>query len=409
MQINITMKRPHATQARFIDSPAKRKVKKAGRREGKTVGVSIIAERAILAGLRVLYATPTQEQIDAFWTEVTETLMPLILSGHMEKNETRHLLSFGKGRIRAKTAWDADTLRGDTADILILDEFQLMKEDAWKRVGAPMMLDTDGTAIFCFTPPSIRSAAKSKAKDPRHAIQLFKRAKADTTGRWEAFEGTSMDNPHLSQSALADIINDMDDEIAYRQEILGEDVEESGGVFNRSDFAIVDDIPEITHRVRHWDLAGTADGGDYTVGLLLGLGIDGALYVEDVQRDQLDPHDVEKLMVDTAKRDGQDVQISLNQDPGQAGKAQAKHLIQLLRGYDVHTQIETGSKQVRAIPVAAQAKGGNVRLKRAHWNDDFLDEIELFPIGYYDDQVDSLSGAFEDIPAETGSMILWSA
>ena len=39
-------------------------------------------------------------------------------------------------------------LRGDYADELILDEFQLMNEDIWDAVGAPMLLDNNGDASF---------------------------------------------------------------------------------------------------------------------------------------------------------------------------------------------------------------------------------------------------------------------
>ncbi|NIV32808.1 MAG: terminase, partial [Anaerolineae bacterium] len=57
-----------------------------------------------------------------------------------------------KGRIRTKTAWDADSLRGDYADLLILDEYATMDPSAWELVGAPMLLDNDGDAVFIGTP-----------------------------------------------------------------------------------------------------------------------------------------------------------------------------------------------------------------------------------------------------------------
>jgi hypothetical protein len=60
----ICLKRPHALQAAFIQSTAKRKIIRAGRRGGKTTGVAILALEKFLAGYRVLYAAPTQEQIE---------------------------------------------------------------------------------------------------------------------------------------------------------------------------------------------------------------------------------------------------------------------------------------------------------------------------------------------------------
>jgi hypothetical protein len=135
------------------------------------------------------------------------------------------------------TAWNADTLRGDYADILILDEWQLMNEDAWELVGAPMMLDTNGTVIFIYTPPSLHSRSVSKANDPRHAAKLFKKYKksaSDNPDRYATFNFSSMDNPHLSRVALNEITEDMTD-IAYRMEILAQDIDESpGALWKRS-------------------------------------------------------------------------------------------------------------------------------------------------------------------------------
>ena len=226
----VKLKRPHELQGQFIRHPAKRKVVRAGRRSGKTTGVAILAVEKFLDGHRILYATPTQDQIDKFWQECKAALIEPIERGLFYKNETRHIIELAgtEQRIRAKTAWDADSLRGDYADLLILDEWQLMKEDAWGRVGAPMLLDNDGDAVFIYTPPSLLSAARSRARDPRHAAKMFKRAEADETGRWHTFHFSSHDNPYISRDALADITIDMTD-YAYRQEIMAEDLEEAPG------------------------------------------------------------------------------------------------------------------------------------------------------------------------------------
>jgi hypothetical protein len=237
MQLTINLPKPHNKQRAFIDSPAKRKVIRAGRRGGKTVGIAVYAVQKFLEGKRVLYAAPTSEQIDRFWKEVTRALLEPIDAKVFKKNETDHTIELPgtEQRIRAKTAWNADTLRGDYADELLMDEYQLMDETAWSEVGAPMLLDNNGNAIFIYTPPSLHSRSTSKARDPQHAAKLFKRAKADTSGRWAVFHFASRDNPHISEEALADITNDMTS-LAYRQEILAEDVEEApGALWKRAD------------------------------------------------------------------------------------------------------------------------------------------------------------------------------
>jgi len=229
-QIPVKLRKPHHRQQEFIDSPAKRKIIRAGRRGGKTVGMAIFAVKRFLEGRRVLYATPTEDQIGAFWYEVKRALQDAIDARVFIKNETMHYVELAgtKQRIRAKTAYNSDTLRGDFADVLILDEWQLMDEDAWGTVGAPMLLDNDGDAIFIYTPPSLNSRSVSKAKDPRHAAKMFRAAQEDTSGRWAAFTFPSSDNPHLSKNALQEIAQDMT-ALAYRQEVLAEDVDEAPG------------------------------------------------------------------------------------------------------------------------------------------------------------------------------------
>lgn len=230
MELTVRLPKPHARQLAFIDSTAKRKVVRAGRRGGKTVGVAIYAVEQFLRGRRVLYGAPTQEQLTRFWTEVKRALVEPVDRGVFYKNETEHVIERvgTEQRIRAKTAWDADTLRGDYADDLILDEFHLMHEDTWGVVGAPMLLDNDGNAVFVYTPPSLRTIQHSRASDPYHAAKMFVRAKQDTTGRWAAFHFSSHDNPHISAAALAEITSDMT-ALAYEQEILAEDKEDVPG------------------------------------------------------------------------------------------------------------------------------------------------------------------------------------
>ncbi len=190
------------------------------------MGIAIKSVEKFLQGRRQLYCAPTAEQIDRFWFEVVLALTPLLNTGVYKKNETEHYIEKPgtEERIKAKTVWNAETLRGDYADDLYLDEWQLMDEDTWGVVGAPMLLDNNGDATFIYTPPSLRSAGVSKARDPRHASKLFKKASEDKTGRWQTFHFTSHDNPHISRDALHELIQDMSKK-SYRQEILAEDDE----------------------------------------------------------------------------------------------------------------------------------------------------------------------------------------
>jgi hypothetical protein len=247
MDLTVNLPRPHAKQAAFMRSPAKRKVIVAGRRGGKTTGAATLAVEAMLNGRRVLEAAPTADQTDAFWDACSRSVAGLVDTKMVYKNESRRILEMAHGgRIRTKTAWNADTLRGDYADLLILDEYSLMAPDAWNEVGVPMLLDNNGDAVFIFTP-----------KRKNHAHAHYVRALGDTSGRWAAWHFTSHDNPHLSAEALDEITVDMTED-AYQQEILAQFLDNEGAVFRNIGACVnapMDATPE--QHAGHIIIAGT--------------------------------------------------------------------------------------------------------------------------------------------------------
>ena len=173
-------------------------------------------------------------------------------------------------------------------------------------------------------------------------------------------------------------------------------VPRSGGMFKRENFGIVQALPPDCKFVRGWDLAATAsDTAAYTVGAKLGYSESTKrFYVADIVRGQYAPHDAKRIIMQTAALDGREVRGSLPQDPGQAGKAQVQDLILSLAGYPYEATPESGDKETRAMPLAAQVGISNVDLLAGSWNNAFLDEICLFPGSKYKDQVDAASRAF---------------
>ncbi len=184
----------------------------------------------------------------------------------------------------------------------------------------------------------------------------------------------------------------------------------AGLLFKRAWVNFVDAVPAGARRVRYWDLAGTEEGTtssnpDWTVGLLLAK-LGEKLYVEDVIRVRKNPGEVESLILATAELDGTEVFLGLPQDPGQAGKFQAKHLVAKLEGFTVLVESESGDKVTRFGPFSAQAEHGNVYLVRGAWNKAYIAELESFPSkGEKDDQVDASSGAYKRMVSELFLML----
>ena len=179
---------------------------------------------------------------------------------------------------------------------------------------------------------------------------------------------------------------------------------------------ILDVMPkEAITWVRCWDLAATeAKSGSepaYTAGVLIGKwGSDEntRFIIGDVKRERLTPYSVRKLIKETATNDGSGVRIRIAQDPGQAGKSQIGDLVAMLAGFTVKGEVESGSKETRAEPFAAQVEGGNVYMLRAAWNTAFTAELGMFPTGRFKDQTDATANGFNELiplPSSVGNLM----
>jgi len=147
--------------------------------------------------------------------------------------------------------------------------------------------------------------------------------------------------------------------------------------------------------VRYWDKAGTHKGGARTAGVKLGIDKDKRIWILNVIKGQWGPHDREKVIVQTAKLDGKDVIIGIEQEPGSGGKESAQATAQRLMGYRIRIDKVTGDKRTRAEPFAHQVGAENVWVPRGEeWLVQFLDEMHYFPNSKYKDQIDAASGAF---------------
>ena len=180
----------------------------------------------------------------------------------------------------------------------------------------------------------------------------------------------------------------------------------AGMYFKTENFTFADAVPKnIVAYARSWDLAATEPtplnpDPDATAGVLMGLLDDGRVIVLDVKRKQIKANDARNLLRNMAAIDQgkyKFVQITIPQDPGQAGKAQAQSLVSMLAGYSVEIVSPTGSKEVRATPLASQVQAGNVLILKGEWNDMYLSELESFPESKHDDMVDASSDAFNKL------------
>lgn len=182
-----------------------------------------------------------------------------------------------------------------------------------------------------------------------------------------------------------------------------------GSLFKVSMLRFVEahDVPVGLPKVRVWDLAATSGGGDYTAGVLMcGPDAEGTFYALDVVRGQWDVTERNRVIRRTAEQDGAGVRVGIPQDPGAAGKEVVASLKRLLAGFSVWGETETGSKELRAEPLAAQVGAGNVALVRGSWNSALVEEARTFPLGKNDDQIDAAARGFNKLARKREFFVL---
>lgn len=203
-----------------------------------------------------------------------------------------------------------------------------------------------------------------------------------------------LDPIRLSVSVLKESKEDLG-EFGYASQFDQNPVPRGGGEFKTSMIDIQTVPPfHFVRKVRYWDKAATKDAGAYTVGVLMGRDRDGFFWILDVIRKQWDSSERERIIKQTAEIDGVSVRVYVEQEPGSGGKESAERTVRMLAGFNAYADRPTGSKEARAEPFAAQVTGGGVKMVRAPWNRDYINELMYWPMSKYKDQVDASSGAF---------------
>lgn len=213
------------------------------------------------------------------------------------------------------------------------------------------------------------------------------------------------DNPYLDRAEYEESLSLLD--VVTREQLRHGDweVDPRGGMFRRDWFNIIQDLPSnIAYTVRYWDMAASTEqefnNPDWTVGTKMSLTHDGQYIIWDLKRFRGTPKENEEFVFQTAREDGYDTDIFMEQEPGSSGKTVIDHYRRnVLQGWKFRADKEyrTTKKEVRAKPFSAAAEDGQISLLFGKWISPWLDEHIIFPDGTHDDQVDSAVGSFQMI------------
>lgn len=179
----------HEAQKQIARSLSRFRVINAGRRFGKTVlAVEEMKGLALARESKIAYIAPTYGQArDICWEILKREMLPITKKVNESRLELEVMTKEGKSSFISLRGWESvETMRGQSYDLLILDEVASMRNflTGWNEVLSPTLVDRKGQAMFISTP-----------KGFNHFYDLFNMPDKDKN--YESFHFTTYDNPNI--------------------------------------------------------------------------------------------------------------------------------------------------------------------------------------------------------------------
>ncbi len=188
----------------------------AGRRWGKSILArqevirkalmwepgKMVEENGIKQVPRIWVVSPTYRQgKEIHWEELkAEVPLPLVAKrqGKYRINESDLEIELANGvHLEIKGADNESSLRGSGLVGVVLDECAYMRPTIWTQIIQPMLLNTNGWALFCSTPSGPNWFKEIYLKGVENSATYDK--------EWNSWHFTSYDNPTLTSEQVADL------------------------------------------------------------------------------------------------------------------------------------------------------------------------------------------------------------
>jgi phage terminase large subunit len=194
---------PHAGQEDIAEALITHRyvVVRAGRRFGKSaLALNIVFREALNNPGRYWIVAPEYKQAKSiYWRDLVDEYIPKELI--LKKNDNELILQINtlvEGKtsiIEFKGSDKEDSLRGAGLKGVVLDEYAFQKERVWDKILGPMLVQTNGWAMFITTPNGVANHFK-KFWDNAVAWE------AEGDPDWKTFHFTSYDNPLIPKENL---------------------------------------------------------------------------------------------------------------------------------------------------------------------------------------------------------------
>lgn len=172
-------------------------------------------------GGAVAWVAPTYRSSRAMWRFAQRAVAPALPALRISLAERTIEFPSG-GWLGVYTAENDVSLRGESFDLVVVDEAARVAEQTWTDVLLPTLADRDGRAMLISTPCGRNWWSRE-----------WQRARDDRSGLSAAWRAPSTANPMPTIQRAAQLARERLSERTYRQEWLAEFVDDSGGVFRR--------------------------------------------------------------------------------------------------------------------------------------------------------------------------------
>jgi hypothetical protein len=231
--INIKLFKPHNIQKQIIETLQNPNVFFVSAILGRQTGKSLLLENYSIwyclnhPNSKVLIVGPTDSLVQKLYTEIKHALRktPVVKSAKAQKGQTE-IIFINESRILFKSANSENNLRGESVDVLILDEAAFIKQDTFETILLPF-LNVRGKKCFLASTP----------RGKNWLYDYYIRGNTEQYPQYKSFKCSSYENPYANKDLL-DLFKQTLSPKKFEQEILAEFVD-SAALFTNLDETLV--------------------------------------------------------------------------------------------------------------------------------------------------------------------------
>lgn len=371
----------------FYGSDARIKVIAKGRRFGLTAGMArFLIDEMISNKIGALWVDTTYSNITRYMERYIQPLLVMLPKKLNNFNKTQSILHLCNSYCDFRSADRPENIEGFGYDLVIVNEAGIILKNRrlWEESIRPMMFEKKARAIIGGTPKG-----KKSGSEPHLFYELYN-YEAEGKEGWKSYKFSSYDNPMIDRKELEEYEKEVSPALRD-QEIYAEFIDQVlDRIIKREWFGYYEENElrgkKIIATIQSWDTAfKEKEENDFSVCQTWAVTNEG-YYLEDVWRGRVEFPELKKKAVE----------LFSTYSPNEILIEDKASGISLIQELQRETRIPIKpikpdkDKLARVHSITPIIESGRTKLKsNCKWIKDYLDELEEFPNGEFDDQVDS--------------------